>query len=237
MEAIAALIRKDPATIWKDKRRFPERERVKPRLVAIGLSFAVGVSLMAAKFYACHLIGSSAILPDALESIINAAASAFAMISVLVAAKPPDECHPYGHGKIEYFSAFTSGLSHIIYFRQLPHLQSGLFILLGASLINFFGEPGLFGRAGRSVVYTSAGVLAGLFLVHQTGWYWMDGAVACPVGLNILVVGGKLVRQSFLRLMDASDSDLYSCLRSNNVFLSTRLSKVVIPAKAGIQYF
>ncbi|RLB81303.1 MAG: hypothetical protein DRH24_09285, partial [Deltaproteobacteria bacterium] len=64
---------------------------------------------------------------------------------------------------------------------------------------------------------------AGLFLVHQTGWYWMDGAVACPVGLNILVVGGKLVSQSFLRLMDASDPDLYSCLRSNNVFLSTTI--------------
>ena len=57
-------------------------------------------------------------------------------------------------------------------------------------------------------VYTSSAVLLGLFLVHYTGWYWLDGAVACAVGLHILVSGGKLVRQSFGALMHASDREL-----------------------------
>jgi hypothetical protein len=46
-------------------------------------------------------------------------------------------------------------------------------------------------------------VLAGLWLVHLTGWYWLDGAVACLLGLNILVTGAKLVLQAFSGLMDA----------------------------------
>lgn len=64
---------------------------------------------MGLKSYAYWLTGSSAILSDALESIINVVASAFALWSVLLSAKPPDESHPYGHGKIEFFSAGFEG--------------------------------------------------------------------------------------------------------------------------------
>ncbi|RPI49024.1 MAG: cation transporter [Deltaproteobacteria bacterium] len=191
---------------------------------------------MAVKFYAYSLTHSSAILSDALESIVNIAASAFALGSILFAAKPPDESHPYGHGKIEYFSAgfegaliifaaigvFKTGLSHIFHPEELPHLQSGLFILSAAGLVNLFLGAMLI-RVGKRTsslaliadgkhvltdVYTTGGVLLGLFLVHQTGWYWLDGTIACVVGLNILVSGGKLVRQSFAGLMDASDPNL-----------------------------
>jgi divalent metal cation (Fe/Co/Zn/Cd) transporter len=42
----------------------------------------------------------------------------------------------------------------------------------------------------------------------MTGWYRLDGIVACLVGVNILFSGWALVRQSFTGLMDASDRDL-----------------------------
>jgi divalent metal cation (Fe/Co/Zn/Cd) transporter len=51
-------------------------------------------------------------------------------------------------------------------------------------------------------------VLAGLILVYWTNWLWLDGAVACIVGLNILITGGKLLFQSSARLLDASDPQL-----------------------------
>ena len=213
-----------------------ETHGVKARLKVISASFLVGASLMAVKFYAYRLTGSSAILSDALESIINVVASAFALVSVLVAAKPPDLSHPYGHGKIEYFSAgfegaliilaavgiFKTGWSHLIEPQQLPHLQLGLVLLVGAGLVNLVLAMSLI-RVGKRTasliliadgkhvltdVYTSGGVLLGLLLVHATGWYWLDGAIACLVGLNVLVMGGKLVRQSFAALMHASDPEL-----------------------------
>ena len=195
---------------------------------------------MGVKFYVYQLTGSSAILSDALESIINVVASAFALGSILLAAKPPDESHPYGHGKIEYFSAgfegslivfaalgiFKAGFSHLLNPRPLPNLQEGLFILMGASMINLVLGLGLV-RVGKRTnsliliadgkhvltdVYTSGGVLIGLFLVHLTGWYWLDGTIACLVGLNILITGASLVRQSFARLMDASEPELLNAL-------------------------
>ena len=62
----------------------------KQRLSMMALSVSVSALLMVLKFYSYWLTGSSAILSDALESIINVVASGFALWSVLLASKPPD---------------------------------------------------------------------------------------------------------------------------------------------------
>ena len=213
-----------------------EKTHFKRRMSAIGISLMVSVLLMAAKFYAFHITRSSAVLSDALESIVNVAAAAFGVVSIWMAAQPPDADHPYGHGKIEYFSAgfegaliifaalgiFKTGLSHLLAPRPLANLEAGLAIVMGISVVNLLLGIGLI-RVGNNVqsptliadgkhvlvdVYTSAGVLAGLFLVRQTGWLWLDGAIACLMGVNILCTGIQLMRQSFSALMHASDPEL-----------------------------
>ncbi|MBS3780704.1 MAG: cation transporter, partial [Desulfovermiculus sp.] len=75
------------------------------RMQVIVLAVGIGILLMVMKFGAYLLTGSSGILSDALESIINVAASGFALYSVYLSTQPPDANHPYGHGKVEYFSA------------------------------------------------------------------------------------------------------------------------------------
>jgi len=213
-----------------------EKTYFRNRLTAISLSLVVGAALMLLKFYVYWLTQSSAILSDALESIINVVASAFALGSVILSAKPPDSTHPYGHEKIEYFSAGFEGAlivfaafgivwtawPQILRPHELPNLGSGLLILLGASAVNLALGLGLI-RVGKRTtslilvadgkhvmtdVYTSAGVVLGLVLVQQTGWYWLDGAIACLVAINILVIGTKLVIQAFAGLMHASDPAL-----------------------------
>ena len=211
-------------------------QRQKLRIRMILVSLVVSVILMGLKFLVYYLTHSSAVLSDALESIINVVASGFATVSVWMAAKPPDHDHPYGHGKIEYFSAgfegalivcaalgiFYTGIKHLLNPHPLPHLEAGLGLLIGATIVNGLLGYGLLkiGRRTDSVtlmadgkhiitdVYTSGGVVVGLLLVYWSGWLWLDGIVACLVGINILVTGGQLVRQSFSRLMDASDPKL-----------------------------
>jgi cation diffusion facilitator family transporter len=211
-------------------------DRHRLRMKAIVVSLLVGIVLLAVKFWTYRLTLSSAILSDALESIINVAASAFATLSIWMAAKPPDIDHPYGHGKIEYFSAgfegaliigaaigiFYSGIRHLLAPQPLPNLPEGIGILTAATAVNLLLALFLLhtGRRTDSIalkadgmhiltdVITSSGVVFGLVLVALTGWLWLDGTIACLVGLNILVTGGKLLRQSFARLMDASDPAL-----------------------------
>ncbi len=214
----------------------PDTANFRMRLTAILLSITVGAALMALKFYAAHLTGSSAILSDALESIINVVASTFALGSILWAARHPDESHPYGHGKVEYFAAGFEGAliilaaagiiweawPHLLHPAPIPSLEFGILLLLLAALVNLALGLGLM-RAGQRTnsltlkadgqhvitdVYTSLGVLLGLGLAWFTGWYWLDGAVACLVAVNILIIGARLVRQAFQGLMDTSEPEL-----------------------------
>jgi cation diffusion facilitator family transporter len=202
----------------------------------------MGILIMGLKFYIYWITRSSAILSDALESIINVVASAFALGSILIAARPPDPSHPYGHGKIEYFSAgfegalivlaaagiLHRGLDQLIAPRDLTHLGTGLLLLVLTSVLNTGLALALIrvGKNTRSLVliadgkhlltdvYSSVGVLGGLFLVRQTGLYWIDGAVACLMAISILVTGSKLIRQSYAGLMDASDPELLEAISS-----------------------
>ena len=206
------------------------------RIWAIAASVIVSTGLLGGKFYAYWLTGSAAILSDALESIINVVASAFAMWAIILAAKPPDPSHPYGHGKVEYISVgfegalivlaalgiFLKAASQISQPQPLPNLDFGLWLTLGITLINLLLGLGLIytGRKTASLalmadgkhiltdVVTSFGVLAGLLIVLYTGLLWLDGVIAAAVGLNILFTGSRLVQHSVAGLMDASDVTL-----------------------------
>jgi cation diffusion facilitator family transporter len=214
----------------------PASDNFRLRLLAVGLSLTVGAALMGLKFYAAYLTGSSAIFSDAMESIINVVASTFALGSILWAARHPDESHPYGHGKVEYFAAGFEGAliilaaagivfkawPQLLHPSPLPRLEFGLLLVLLAALLNLALGLGLVkaGKHTRSLtlvadgqhvlsdVYTSFGVVGGLVLVVYTGWYWVDGAVACLVAANILFIGAQLVRQAFQGLMDTSEPEL-----------------------------
>jgi cation diffusion facilitator family transporter len=74
-----------------------------PKYRIILASFVVSTLLMIVKFVAYYMTYSSAILTDALESIINVVASGFAFYAIYLASQPKDLNHPYGHGKIEFF--------------------------------------------------------------------------------------------------------------------------------------
>ena len=73
------------------------------------LSLGTGIVLLLVKFGAYFLTGSTAIFADALEGIVNVTASGFAMYALVLAHRPADPEHPYGHGKIEFFSAGFEG--------------------------------------------------------------------------------------------------------------------------------
>ncbi len=206
------------------------------RLRAGLLSLVVGVALLAVKYAAYLWTGSAAVLSDALESIINVMAALFALGSLVFAGRPADRGHPYGHGKIEYFSAvFEGGLIAFAAFlilayaiRDLLHgpevgdVGVGVALTAGAGLIN--AALGWYlvstGRRVTSLIlvadgqhvlsdfWTSAGVVTGLVLVRVTGLDWLDPAVAIVLGLNLAVTGVRLVRTAAGGLLDEEDGTL-----------------------------
>jgi len=193
-------------------------------------SVVVATLTIVLKTLAWQLTGSVGLLSDAMESFVNLASAIFALVMVTVAERPPDEAHPYGHHKAEYFSSGFEGIlivgaalgiiwaaSHRLFDPQpLERLGWGLGLSIVSSVFN-----GLLAwvmhhsaRVHRSIaleadskhlvtdVWTSVGVVVGIGLVWMTGWLWLDAVVAIGVALNILREGVSLVRRSSQGLMD-----------------------------------
>ncbi|KPF58223.1 cation diffusion facilitator family transporter [beta proteobacterium AAP51] len=194
------------------------------------LSIAVALATIALKTGAWWVTGSVSLLSDALESLVNLAGAVFALAMVTIAARPPDDEHPYGHHKAEYFSSGFEGV--LIFAAALAIIWAAVMRLLnpqpleavGLGLVLSVVSSAMNGalaysmlRKARAVqsmaleadarhlftdVWTSAGVVLGLLAVMATGWAWLDPVIAIAVALNILRVGASLVRQSAGGLMD-----------------------------------
>ena len=215
-----------------------EDSRVRVRAGTISL--VVSILLLAAKYQAYRLTGSTAILSDALESIVNVVAAVFALGGIIFAGRPADRNHPYGHGKIEFFSAaFEGGLIafaavlilyevvlSLVVRLQVRELDTGLLIISGAGLANL--ALGLFlvrtGRKHQSLTlladgqhvlsdfWTTVGVVVGLLLVRVTGIWWVDPLVAAVVAVNLMWTGFRLVRHAAGGLLDEEDTLLLNRL-------------------------
>ena len=194
------------------------------------LSIAVALATIALKTGAWWLTDSVGLLSDAMESLVNLAGAMFALWMVTVAAQPPDEGHPYGHHKAEYFSSGFEGVLilaaalaiivaalHRFWNPQpLQALSLGLWLSVVSSAMNGALAWVLMRKARehRSValeadarhlivdVWTSAGVVAALLAVQATGWLWLDPLIAIAVAANIVREGALLVRGSANGLLD-----------------------------------
>ncbi|MFO0400283.1 MAG: cation diffusion facilitator family transporter [Alphaproteobacteria bacterium] len=193
-------------------------------------SVAVAGAVLALKAIAWWVTGSVALYADALESIVNVAAALAALMAVRLSALPADANHPYGHSKAEYFSAVLEGALIIVAALLILHeawgaflaprapeqVGIGLAVAAVASSINaawalFLGRrgkdlrsPALMADARHlwADVVTSAGVLVGVGLVTLTGILWLDPLLAALTAVNILISGGRLLRESVGGLMD-----------------------------------
>jgi cation diffusion facilitator family transporter len=204
------------------------RQSSAARLAAV--SVAVAVAVLALKAVAWWVTGSVALYADALESIVNVAAALAALLAVRLSALPPDANHPYGHAKVEYFSAVLEGALIIVAALLILHAawgafmaprapdEAGIGLAVAAVATGVNAAWALFlGRRGKALrspalmadarhlwsdVVTSAGVLVGVGLVTLTGVLWLDPLMAALTAVNILISGGRLLRESVGGLMD-----------------------------------
>lgn len=212
-----------------DKLTSQHREKIK----AMTLVLVVGTLLMALKFAAYYYTHSGAILTDAVESIVNVLAGSFALYSLFYAAKPKDEDHPYGHGKIEFLSTgveggmvlaaglvmMVEGVKAFMRPHGVENISLGILITAFSGLVNFWlsrilirkgnrlHSPSLVadGRHLMTDTLSSVGVLLGLGLIWLTGYFWIDYVITVILGGFITYTGFHLIREAVTNLLDRAD--------------------------------
>lgn len=196
----------------------------------------LSVLLFLLKVTAWFITHSVAILTDALESIVNVIAGFVGLYSLYVSAKPKDEDHPYGHGKVEFISAAIEGVliavAGVMIIREAVHnlfhpqeihqLDKGIYLVLLTAIVNYVAGS-ICVRTGRknnslaliasgkhliSDTYTTFGIVIGLALIYFTQIWWIDSVVAIVFAVLILYTGYKIIRSSVAGMMDEADVEL-----------------------------
>ena len=197
------------------------------------IAVIVGFGLLLVKFFAWYITNSNTILTDALESIVNVVAGSLALYGVTLSAKPKDDDHPYGHGKIEFIvSGIEGGMiagagllmiikSALNFFEpnEVQHIDYGLALIAFSAVVNYGiafwlikvgREEGSLpliadGKHLQSDALTSVAAMIGLALMWFTGIKSIDNAMAILMGTWIIYIGYTLLRKSFAGIMDEAD--------------------------------
>lgn len=213
-----------------------QKNNNKDKLAFQKLIAAFGIILFIGKIIAWKLTNSDAVFSDAMESIVNVISAFMGLYSLYLAAKPRDEDHPYGHGKVEFVTSgiegaliaiaglmiMYEGVHSLIIGKVLNKLDLGIWIIAATAIINYLlGYISIKkGKAENSMVlissgkhlqsdtFTTFGVVVSLIVVYFTKIYWLDSVVALGFGGYIIVVGYKIVRKSLSGIMDEQDPEL-----------------------------
>jgi cation diffusion facilitator family transporter len=197
------------------------------------LSIGASLLTMALKFGAYFLTGSVGLLSDAVESVVNLTAGIIALAAIVLAHRPADHDHAYGHGKVEYFSSAMEGLlicvaalgiafasvQRFLHPQPIENLGPGIVVAILAGAVNLVTARIML-RAAREYdsivleadarhlltdVWTSAGLVGALavMLFAPPTWQILDPVLGLGMSAQIVWTGFGLIRRSVGGLMDA----------------------------------
>ena len=196
----------------------------------LGGILVANIVVVIVKFMVGITTNSLAVFGDALQSSVDSANNLFAIFVVRVAAKAPDEDHPYGHGKFEtlgallialllalsIFELVRGAISRLITGTPVVNVSSTALALLVFTLVVNLGVVWFETRVGRRLrsdllladalhtrtdVFITLGVLAGLALA-RSGLAWADPALALLVAVLVGRAGYQILRRSIPSLVD-----------------------------------
>jgi cation diffusion facilitator family transporter len=205
-----------------------EEAKLKRRAAAVSLIYNVTLTVL--KLIAAAVTGSVSLLSEGVHSATDVVASTFALLSIRAASVPPDEDHPYGHGKIESVASFGEavlllGIVAYIVFEAVQRLVRGAavqslhigLVVMAVSSISSLAVARYVCAVGRRTdslalrsngqhlmvdFWTSVGVLIALGVTRLTGWEQADAFFALLLAAWIAFGAWKMVGESFDQLVD-----------------------------------
>lgn len=176
-------------------------------------------------------VSSLALVADAVHSLSDLVTDAVVLVGARLGAREPDLSHPYGHGRLETFSAVLVALilmavgAAMVYQATVsiarnestaPHWG-----ILAGALLSILGKEWLYRvtrkvavRVHSAAIYANAwhhrsdalssvAVLIG-FIALETGFDHGDQLAAIAVGLMVVFVGGKVISDSLTELTEGA---------------------------------
>lgn len=208
-----------------------ERRTERTRRIAFVLAGTLVLNLLVAvaKLVYGRRSGALGIQADGLNSLLDSMSNVIGLVSIMVASRPPDANHPYGHRKFETFAALAVAMMMLVgcfeiattAIDRLNHpvvprvTATGYYLLLATMAINLVVTL-VERRAGRALqselliadaahtgsdLLATALVLASLFAI-RLGWAWADMVAAAVVVVLVLRAGFGVLQGTLSTLSD-----------------------------------
>ena len=205
--------------------------RISTRSGAAKLALGVVISLIILKVIVSVISNSISITAQATDSFLDLFSIGITVIAVHMSVQPADEKHPFGHGKMEGFSALIqaflvlgaggfiiySAIQRIIH-RTVIKPDAGIAVMVISIIASYFlsrhlrrvakvTESTAIDASAQNIsadVYSAAGVLLGLLAVLITGWEILDPIVALVMVGFVLKAGYETATRAFRELTDYS---------------------------------
>ena len=189
----------------------------------------LNVVLMILKISSGLFIKSTALIADGVHSLSDLATDFVVLIGARFSNRPPDETHPYGHGKIETLTSlliavillvvgfgFVWSAGSAIYRKEVNYPGFLMLVIAAISVVSkeiIFSltrkvarkthSPALYANAWhhRSDSFSSVAVLLG-GAASLFGWGYADHMAAIVVGFMIIAVGGKIFHDNLIVLTE-----------------------------------
>jgi len=228
---IATLI--EDHVIKKATKMISEEERMNLSKRAIRISFSINLLLALTKGIVGLVISSIALLADSFDSSLDIISSIVTFFGVTLSSKPPDEEHPYGHGKYEML--FTLGISFILFVSSGLIIHGALDRLASNAVYEFYPSGvviacvGIIGKVilsqyllsvgsrvkstviiadaynNRTDSLSTLGVLIAIVGIYF-GHFWMDPVIAIGITLLIIYTGISISKVALATLLDLRPS-------------------------------
>ncbi|MEE4255151.1 MAG: cation diffusion facilitator family transporter [Desulfuromusa sp.] len=201
-----------------------------PKIKAAAFSICGALTLAIIKLVVALLSGSMAVMASAIDSLLDILMSGVNFMAIRHAEQPPDQSHPFGHGKFEtlatLFQALVISVSGgwIIYEsvvrlnqnKILENIDQGIGVLAFSAIASWFIAQYLSKIAKqtdssaleadslhfRMDIYSNLGLMAGLLMVRWFNVYWLDPALSILVASYILHEALQLIKRSLTDILD-----------------------------------
>ena len=197
---------------------------------AARLSLLYNVLQTILKLFGASLTGSVSLLSEGLHSLSDVLSSFVSFVSVRASSAPPDEDHPYGHGKIDtlaglseaivlfLFAIYTGVISTAKFFKQpeVVKVDAGLYLVLACSILGVLIMTNIRKAAIETNSFalksnvqhltvdlvTSAGVMIALLVTKLTGWHYADPLFGLLLSIWLGYSSLKMIHRAFDEVID-----------------------------------
>ena len=201
-----------------------------PKLKAAAVSICGALLLAIIKLVVALLSGSMAVMASAIDSLLDILMSGVNFLAIRQAEQPPDQSHPFGHGKFETLATLFQALviigsggwiiyESVVRLNQNNHvvnIDQGIWVLAFSAAASWFIARNLSKVAKqtdssaleadslhfRMDIYSNLGLMAGLMIVRWFDIYWVDSALSIVVASYILHEALQLFRRGLTDILD-----------------------------------